>query len=67
MNVAFSPAAETDLVDIALYIAQDNPKRALSFVDELEAKCAVLGEAPGIARRGPNLAKGSDRCRTAAI
>ena len=37
MKVNFSPAAQTDLLDIALYIAQDNPKRALSFVDELEA------------------------------
>lgn len=48
MKLAFSPAAETDLMDIAIFIAQDNPKRALTFVDELEGKCEALGRAPGI-------------------
>ena len=33
--VHFSPLAETDLVEIGIYIACDNPKRALSFIDEL--------------------------------
>lgn len=31
-------------MEIALCIAQDNPKRALSFVDELEDSCAGLGK-----------------------
>ena len=38
MKVVFSPAAKDDLMEIAIYIAQDNPARALSFVDELEAR-----------------------------
>jgi len=48
MKVSFSPAAQADLLDIALYIAQDNPTRALSFVGELEAKCLRLGQVSGI-------------------
>ena len=35
MKVSLTPAARADLRDIALYIAQENPTRALSFVDEL--------------------------------
>ncbi|HZG47402.1 MAG TPA: type II toxin-antitoxin system RelE/ParE family toxin, partial [Allosphingosinicella sp.] len=42
----FSPAAEQDLFDIALHIARDDPSRALSFVDELEATCASLRHYP---------------------
>ena len=45
--VRFSPLAETDLVEIGIYIARDNPKRALSFIDELEIKCDALGGFPG--------------------
>ena len=46
MKVVFAPAAEADLLDIAAYIAQDNPVRAFSFIDELEAKSLLLGDAP---------------------
>ena len=45
--IHFSPLAETDLVEIGIYIARDNPKRALSFIDELEIKCEALREFPG--------------------
>lgn len=55
MKVSFSPAAQTDLLEIALYIAQDNTQRALTFVDELEAKCLGLGQAPGIGTARPEL------------
>jgi len=51
----FSPAAQADLLDIALYIAQDNPTRALSFVDELEAKRLQLGQVSGIGTARPEL------------
>jgi toxin ParE1/3/4 len=46
--VRFSPLAETDLVEIGIYIARDNPTRALSFIDELETKCDTLGVFPGM-------------------
>lgn len=34
-------------MDIAFFIAQDNPTRALTFVDELEGKCNALADTPG--------------------
>jgi plasmid stabilization system protein ParE len=32
VKVSFSPAAQADLLDIAAFIAQDKPARALTFV-----------------------------------
>ena len=58
MRIAFSPAAETDLMDIATCIAQDNPKRAPTFVDELQGKCDALGGATGIGISRPELGEG---------
>jgi toxin ParE1/3/4 len=55
VKVGFSVAARDDLIDITLYIAQDNPVRALSFVDELEAKCMGLGRMPGLGTARPDL------------
>ena len=45
-------------MDIALYIAKDNPARALTYVDELEDRCAALGNAPGIGTARPELGDG---------
>ena len=45
-------------MDIAISIAQDNPARALTFVDELEARCDALGGAPGIGTSRPELGDG---------
>ncbi|CAN5913532.1 type II toxin-antitoxin system RelE/ParE family toxin [soil metagenome] len=59
MKVTFSPASQADLLDIAIFSAQDNPKRALTFVDELEDKCNVLGSAPGIGTSRPELGEGT--------
>ena len=58
MTVVFSPAANDDLMEIAVFIAQDNPKRALSFIDELEDKCQLLGISPGIGTQRPELGAG---------
>lgn len=58
MSVVYSPAASDDLMEIALFIAQDNPARALTFVDQLEAKCEVLGASPGIGTQRPELGDG---------
>jgi toxin ParE1/3/4 len=58
MTVTFSPAANHDLMDIASYIAQDNPGRALSFVDELEDSCHRLDVSPGIGTARPELGDG---------
>ena len=46
MIVRLTAAAENDLEQIADYIAQDNPKQALSFVLALRDKCLGLADAP---------------------
>lgn len=58
MKVIFSPAARDDLMEIAEYIAQDNPLRAMSFIDELDSRCDALGNAPGIGTQRPELGQG---------
>lgn len=45
-RLGFSPAARADLMAIGVYIAEDNPARAESFVAELEAKAAQAAERP---------------------
>ena len=47
------PAAEEDLESIADYIAEDNPSRAVTFVQELREKCRVLAEMPKSASARP--------------
>jgi toxin ParE1/3/4 len=46
MIVEFTAAAEADLEAIGDYIAQDNPVRALSFVQELSRSCLELADMP---------------------
>lgn len=46
MIVHLTAEAESDLEQIGDYIAQDNPKRALSFVLALRDKCLSLADAP---------------------
>jgi toxin ParE1/3/4 len=58
LKLTFSPAAQEDLMEIAEYIAQDNPARALSFADELESKCEALAREPGISTARPDLGEG---------
>ena len=42
MIVHVSAEAEADLESIGDYIARDNPKRAISFIQDLRAKCMDL-------------------------
>lgn len=46
MIVRITASAQSDLERIGDYIAQDNPKRALSFVLELRDKCLALANTP---------------------
>ena len=55
-RLVFSPEAEADLGEIAAYIAADDPKRALTFIDELEQSCAALLDFPEAGRARPDLA-----------
>lgn len=46
MRVRFTPQAQQDLIEIARFIALDNPSRALTFAAEIEGNCASLTEWP---------------------
>lgn len=61
-RITFSRLAERDLEEIADYIAQDNPRRALSFVVELHSPCGKIAEAPQVYRSRPELGEGIRSC-----
>jgi toxin ParE1/3/4 len=46
MKLVFADGAKADLLQICEWIAEDNPPRALTFVDELESRCARLTAMP---------------------
>ena len=49
-RLAFLPAAEADLREIARFIAADNPERARTFVGEIMSRCQLLAASPKIGR-----------------
>jgi toxin ParE1/3/4 len=53
--VIFTPQAQRDLAAIADYIAADNPRRAVTFIEQLEQRCMALAKAPHAPRRFPQL------------
>jgi toxin ParE1/3/4 len=53
----FSPRAAADLDAIADYIAEDNPRRAKSFIEELLAVCAEIPAMPRAFSARPDLGK----------
>jgi toxin ParE1/3/4 len=46
VKVTYSYSAQDDLLEIHKWIHRDSPKRANSFIDEIEQVCETLGEAP---------------------
>lgn len=58
MRVVVSPQTVLDLEEIGDYIARDNPRRAVTCIDEIQAKCLRLGEAPEIGTARPELGEG---------
>jgi plasmid stabilization system protein ParE len=46
VRVVLTERAIADLVRIGTYIQQDNPGRAVTFVAELEHRCATLADMP---------------------
>jgi plasmid stabilization system protein ParE len=46
MKLVFTDEAKADLLQISEWIAEDNPARALTFVDELETRYAQLTTMP---------------------
>lgn len=58
MRAFLSRLAERDLEEIADYIAGDDPRRALSFIDELRRRCARIAETPKAFSARPELGAG---------
>jgi toxin ParE1/3/4 len=54
----FSRLAEADIEAIGDHIANDNPKRALSFVRELRDRCRAIADYPRAAPLRPELGRG---------
>jgi toxin ParE1/3/4 len=57
-----TPLAESDLENIGDHIAQDNPRRALSYVIELRSQCQKIAQAPWIYRARSELRDGLRSC-----
>ncbi|TSE25322.1 Toxin ParE1 [Tepidimonas thermarum] len=61
-RLVYTPQSRRDLNDIGLYIARDNPRRAMSFVRELRAQCRKITQAPQAYRPRPELGEGIRSC-----
>lgn len=61
-RIRFTTQAETDLESIGDYIAQDNPRRALTFLAELRVQCAKIASSPLGYRARPELAENLRSC-----
>lgn len=46
LHLVILPAAQADLIEIGDFIALDNPTRAVTFVNEIEAKLIQIAERP---------------------
>jgi toxin ParE1/3/4 len=55
MQLRLSRRAQIDLVDIADYIAEDNPERAATFVEQILGRCRELLAFPRAGRPHPEL------------
>lgn len=58
MNVTFSPESERDLEGIGDYIANDNPRRAVTFIRQIRERCAAIAAAPEAAPLREEIAPG---------
>lgn len=54
----YTPAARDDLEEIFWFIAADNPRRARSYIAEIEACCQKLCTSPEIGVSRPDLRPG---------
>jgi plasmid stabilization system protein ParE len=59
MRVEFSSFVESDLDSIADYIAQDNPTRAVTFLQEIQAQIHGVGRNPLIYQLRPEIGEGA--------
>jgi toxin ParE1/3/4 len=54
-QMIYSPAADTDLWQILLYIAEDNENAAFRLIETIDGKCRLLSEFPGLGMARPEL------------
>jgi toxin ParE1/3/4 len=53
-----TPAAEQDLQDVWLYIAQDNTRAVDKLLDRIEVQCELLANHPQLGPARDDIAKG---------
>jgi toxin ParE1/3/4 len=54
-KVVWSPQARSDLIEIYLRIAGEQPKAAERYLDRIENRAAMLGQYPRIGPRRPDI------------
>jgi toxin ParE1/3/4 len=57
-QLLFTAMARDDLLQVARFIARDNPDRARTFVGELRRQCTRLVEQPNLGASRDDCAKG---------
>ena len=62
----FAPRVGHDLRDIGDWIAQENPDRAVTFIEDILARCLKLTEFPNIHSTFPTLGPNVRRCNHGA-
>ncbi|MEQ1666126.1 MAG: type II toxin-antitoxin system RelE/ParE family toxin [Bdellovibrionales bacterium] len=58
MKCEFSRKAVSDLEEIGDYIARDNPKKAIDFVDKIRKCCFSIAKSPNSSPLRENLGNG---------
>jgi toxin ParE1/3/4 len=58
MTFRLRPEAEADIEAILLYIAEDSPRAALRWYDEILERCRKLGDMPSMGRARPEIRPG---------
>jgi toxin ParE1/3/4 len=62
MPLRFAPLAVRDLESIGEYIAADNPRRAMTFVQEIRRHCRGISQNPLAYRARPELGGATRSC-----
>ena len=57
MRLELSAFVETDLDEIAAFIADDNPGRAVTFIQDIRAKFRVIQRTPLLYQFRPDIGK----------
>lgn len=50
--------AEEDLIEIWMYVANDNPEAADKLIEQIDAKCQMLADNPAIGQARSDIASG---------